>query len=61
MSRPGLRSLRNKVALLFAGITAAAFAVMWFYVVPQLETNLDKRKLDELRTAAAASTPTLEA
>ena len=28
---PRLRSLRNKLALLFFGITAAAFAVIYFY------------------------------
>jgi two-component system, OmpR family, sensor kinase len=33
---------------------------MWFYVVPELQTNLERRKLDELRSVATASRPTLE-
>jgi signal transduction histidine kinase len=58
--RPRLRSLRNKLALLFFGITATAFAVIYFYVVPQLQSNLEDRELDELRHAAVAAKPTLE-
>jgi hypothetical protein len=57
---PRLRSLRNKLALLFFGITAAAFAVIYFYVVPQLRSNLEDRKLDDLNRSAAAARPTLE-
>jgi two-component system OmpR family sensor kinase len=48
-------SLSNKIALLFFGITAAAFAVVYFLVVPQLESNLEDRKLSDLRSAAAAA------
>jgi two-component system, OmpR family, sensor kinase len=60
MSPPRLRSLRNKLALLFFGITAAAFAVIYFYVVPQARENLEHRKLDDLRRSAVAARPTLE-
>jgi signal transduction histidine kinase len=53
-------SLRNKLALVFLAITAAAFGVLYFFVVPQLETNLRDKKVDDLERAAAASKPTLE-
>jgi signal transduction histidine kinase len=52
---PPLRSLRNKLALLFFAITAAAFGVIYFIVVPQLESNLEERKLEDLRQSAAAA------
>jgi len=61
MRRPGLRSLRNKLALVFFAIVAAAFSVLYFFVVPQLESNLQKRKLEELERVAADSLSTLEA
>jgi two-component system, OmpR family, sensor kinase len=49
---PKLRSLRNKLAFLFFAITAAAFAVIYFVVVPQLESNLESRRLQDLRHSA---------
>jgi two-component system, OmpR family, sensor kinase len=58
--RLGLSSLRNKLALLFFGITAIAFAGLYFLVVPQLESNLEDRQLDDLERVARASEPTLE-
>ena len=54
-------SLRNKLALLFFLITAAAFGVIYFFVVPQLEQNLEREKMADLRKVAAASRLTLEA
>jgi signal transduction histidine kinase len=60
MPRLRLRSLRNELALLFFGITAAAFAVIYFIVVPQLESNLESRRLDDLRHAAASGRAPLE-
>lgn len=59
--RLGPRSLKNKLALLFFLITAAAFAVLFFIVVPQLESRLTDRELDDLRVAAAATAPDLRA
>jgi signal transduction histidine kinase len=53
-------SLRNKLALLFFAITAAAFSAIYFYVVPQLESNLQDQNLADMRRVAAASRPTLE-
>ncbi len=58
--RPRLRSLRNKLALLFLGITATGFAVIYFFVVPQLKSSLEEAKLDELSQVAAGSRPALE-
>jgi len=55
-----LGSLRNKLALVFFAITAAAFSIIYFFVVPQLESNLESRKLDELSRLAAGSEATLE-
>ncbi|MGI8846425.1 MAG: ATP-binding protein [Thermoleophilaceae bacterium] len=58
--RPHLRSLRNKLALLFLGITATGFGVVYFFVVPQLKSNLEQAKLAELSRVAAGSRPALE-
>jgi signal transduction histidine kinase len=52
-----LRSLRNKLALLFFGVTATGFGVLYFLVVPQLETNLEERQLDGLERVAPAAAP----
>ncbi len=59
---PGLRlhSLRNKLALLFLGITASAFAVIYVAVVPQLEANLQAQKLADLERVAKGAESTLE-
>ncbi len=58
MSR--LRSLRFKIAFVFFLVTAAAFTVIWFGVVPQLEQNLKERRLDNLQEEARAFRPALE-
>jgi two-component system OmpR family sensor kinase len=58
--RPRLRSLRNKLALVFFAIVAAAFAVIYFVVVPQLQSNLEERQLDDLRAAAREARPRAE-
>ncbi len=49
---PPLRSLRDKLTLLFFAITAAAFTVLYFLVVPELESNLRQQKLDDLARVA---------
>ena len=59
--RPRLRSLRNKLALLFLAIMATAFAVIYFMVVPRLESNLQGQKLEDLERVAAGAESTLEA
>jgi signal transduction histidine kinase len=50
-------SLRNKLLVLFFAITAAAFSVIYFVVVPQLESNLKDRNAQVLRRAAAVGAP----
>jgi two-component system, OmpR family, sensor kinase len=55
-----LRSLRNRLALLFFGITAVALATVVFVFLPQLESQIVDQKLGELRKAALAAAPRLE-
>jgi two-component system, OmpR family, sensor kinase len=53
--RPGPprgRSLRDKLTLLFFGVTAAAFGLLYFLVVPGLESNLRDQKFEELARVA---------
>jgi two-component system, OmpR family, sensor kinase len=59
MSRFG-RSLGAKLALLFTGITAIAFSAVFFVVVPQLQSTLEKQRLTELQRVAPAFTPQIE-
>jgi signal transduction histidine kinase len=47
-----VRSIANRLALLFGAITLGAIAVVYFYVVPQLESSLRATKLRNLATAA---------
>jgi two-component system, OmpR family, sensor kinase len=49
---PRGRSLRDKLTLLFFGVTAAAFAVLYFLVVPGLESNLRDQKFEQLARVA---------
>jgi two-component system, OmpR family, sensor kinase len=55
MTTRNLRSLRNKLALVFFAITAGAFGVIYFIVVPQLESNLEDQSLADLRRSAGAT------
>lgn len=50
-----LRSLRNKLALLFFGVVLVAFSLIFFAVVPQLQSSLEKQQLDDLERAARAT------
>ncbi|MFL5896810.1 MAG: sensor histidine kinase, partial [Thermoleophilaceae bacterium] len=50
-----VRSLKNKLALVFCVITALAMVAIWFYVVPQLQTSLYKQKRNDLERVARAS------
>jgi two-component system, OmpR family, sensor kinase len=50
--RPRLRSLRNKLALVFFAITAVAFSVIYFSVATQPESNLQERRLRDLELLA---------
>src|SRR5436190_2700183 len=58
---PQLRSLKNKLALLFLGITALAFAVVIFGFLPQLQSQLEGKRIDDLKKEARTSVPQLQA
>ncbi len=60
MNGARLRSLRNKLALLFFGIVALAFGLVFFLVVPQLQSSLEDQQLDDLERAARATAGQLE-
>ena len=55
-----LRSLRNRLALLFFAVTAVALATVIFFFLPQLESQIVDQKLGELRKSAIASAPRLQ-
>jgi signal transduction histidine kinase len=53
-----LTSIKQRLLLLFFSITVGAILVIYFYVVPQLESSLTSQKLDSLkRDVAAYSNP----
>lgn len=56
-----MRSLANKVALLFAGVVLLAFGVVYFYIVPQLRSNLEEQLFEELAAEAEESVGTIQA
>ncbi|MEA2352018.1 MAG: hypothetical protein QOJ14_432 [Thermoleophilaceae bacterium] len=56
-----LRSLQNRLALLFFAITALGFAAVIFFFLPQLQQQLQTQRLGDLRRAAVASLPRLQA
>jgi signal transduction histidine kinase len=47
-----VRSIRNRLALMFFAITLGAVAIIYFYVTPSLEANLRREKLRTLAQAA---------
>jgi signal transduction histidine kinase len=57
--RPRLRSLRNKLALVFFAIIAVAFSVIYFSVATQPESNLEERRLRDLELLASIYQDTL--
>ena len=61
MPRPSPRSLKWKLALLVFGVTALALSAIFFYVVPQLRSNLREQRLRDLERVAAVSSDPLEA
>jgi len=60
MNPTRLWSLRNKLALLFFGIVALAFGLVFFLVVPQLRESLEDQQLDDLERASRATAGQLE-
>ena len=55
----GIRSLRNRLALIFGLIVLTAIAIVYFAVAPQLEGALRDQKLDGLADDAERYAPTL--
>jgi two-component system OmpR family sensor kinase len=58
--RPRLRSLRNKLALVFFAIIGAALAVIYFSVVTYPESNLEEERLRDLELVAGIYESELE-
>jgi two-component system, OmpR family, sensor kinase len=52
-----LRSLTNRLALLFAGITLLAVLAVYLGVVPSLRSDLQRQRLDYLESQAAGYSP----
>jgi two-component system OmpR family sensor kinase len=48
-------SLKNKLAIVFCGITALGMLAIWFYVVPQLQQKLNEQKQNDLARVARAN------
>ena len=59
MPRP-LRSLRNRLTLIFALIVAGAIGIVYFYVVPRLEDELVAQKLERLGAEARRESSVLQ-
>ncbi len=59
MPRP-LRSLRNRLTLIFALIVAGAIGIVYFYVTPRLEEELVAQKLVRLGEEARRESSPLE-
>jgi signal transduction histidine kinase len=60
LSRLAPRSLTAKLALLFFGITALAFAVVIFVFLPRLESRLQEKQVDDLTEVVDGSAPEVE-
>ncbi len=50
---PGLRSLRNRLAVIFALIILGAIGTIYLSVTPRLEASLTAQRLDQVRKIAA--------
>ena len=58
MPRP-LRSLRNRLTVIFAMIVAGAIGIVYFYVAPRLEVELVAQKIERLAADAKRESPPL--
>src|SRR5689334_25084240 len=54
---PGLRSLRNRLAVIFALIILGAIGTIYLSVTPRLEASLTKQRLDGLATRSRQFAP----
>jgi two-component system, OmpR family, sensor kinase len=59
MPRP-MRSLRNRLTVIFAMIVAGAIGIVYFYVTPQLEEQLVSQKLERLADEAERESKALQ-
>jgi two-component system OmpR family sensor kinase len=55
-----LTSIKYRLTLLFFLITAGAILVIYFYVVPQLESNLKSEKIDGLKRDSSSYSQSLQ-
>jgi two-component system, OmpR family, sensor kinase len=60
MSIPGLRSLRNRLAVVFGLIVMGAIGTVYLSVTPRLQERLTEQKLTALKTDAARTLPQKE-
>ena len=56
---PGLRSLRNRLAVIFALIILGAIGTIYLSVTPRLEASLEAQRLDQVRASSAQYTERL--
>jgi two-component system, OmpR family, sensor kinase len=56
---PGLRSLRNRLAVIFALIILGAIGTIYLSVTPRLEDSLTTQRLDQVRDQSVRLTPDL--
>lgn len=54
---PGLRSLRNRLAVIFALIIIGAIGTIYLSVTPRLEASLTSQRVDQVRASAVQYTP----
>ena len=54
---PGLRSLRNRLAVIFALIIIGAIGTIYLSVTPRLEASLTAQTLDRVRATSEQRTP----
>ena len=52
---PGLRSLRNRLAVIFALIILGAIGTIYLSVTPRLEASLTSQRLDQVCAPTASS------
>ncbi len=56
---PGMRSLRNRLAVIFALIILGAIGTIYLSVTPRLEDSLTTQRLDQVRAASEKLSPEL--
>src|SRR3954468_14819914 len=56
---PGLRSLRNRLAVIFALIILGAIGTIYLSVTPRLQATLTKQRMDGLATRSRQYAPSV--